>query len=51
MFLEGIDAVWSETSAKASSFTSVPGQETYLVYKEELPLKIIEDAARWLGAD
>ncbi|MEO1996102.1 MAG: hypothetical protein ABGZ17_12590, partial [Planctomycetaceae bacterium] len=26
-----------------------PGHETYPVYKERLPLKIVENAVRWLG--
>ena len=27
-----------------------PGHETYPVYKEKIPLKIIENASRWLGS-
>jgi trehalose utilization protein len=28
-----------------------PGHETYPVYKEALPLKVVENAVAWLGAD
>ena len=27
-----------------------PGHETYAIYKQPLPLKILENAARWLGS-
>ncbi|MDA0838536.1 MAG: ThuA domain-containing protein [Planctomycetota bacterium] len=41
--------VWNIGKGKLFYFR--PGHETYPVYKEELPLKIIENAARWLGAE
>jgi trehalose utilization protein len=27
-----------------------PGHETYPVYRQEIPLRIVENAARWLGS-
>ena len=41
-------AVWNIGKGKVFYFR--PGHETYPVYKEKLPLKIIENAVRWLGA-
>jgi trehalose utilization protein len=41
--------VWNIGKGKLFYFR--PGHETYPVYKEELPLKIVENAARWLGTD
>ncbi|HZJ13782.1 MAG TPA: ThuA domain-containing protein [Chthoniobacteraceae bacterium] len=34
---------------KGRVFYFRPGHETYPIYRQELPLKIIENAARWLG--
>jgi trehalose utilization protein len=34
---------------KGRVFYFRPGHETFPVYKEEVPLKILENAARWLG--
>ena len=28
-----------------------PGRETYLVYKQDEPLRVIENAVRWLVTD
>ena len=35
---------------KGKVFYFRPGHEIYPVYKQELPLKVIENAARWLGS-
>lgn len=40
-------AVWNIGKGKVFYFR--PGHETYPVYKEEIPLKIVENAIRWLG--
>ena len=40
-------AVWNIGKGKVFYFR--PGHETYPVYKEKLPLKIIENAIRWMG--
>jgi trehalose utilization protein len=39
--------VWNV--GKGNVFYFRPGHETYPVYRQELPLKIIENACRWLG--
>ncbi len=39
--------VWNLGKGKVFYFR--PGHETFGVYKEELPLKILSNAARWLG--
>lgn len=41
-------AVWNLGKGKVFYFR--PGHETYRVYFEEMPLKIIENAARWLAS-
>jgi len=40
-------AVWQVGQGKVFYFR--PGHETYAVYKEPLPLQIVENAVRWLG--
>ncbi len=40
--------VWSVGKGKVFYFQ--PGHETYGVYKEEFPLKVVENAALWLGS-
>jgi trehalose utilization protein len=40
--------VWNIGKGKVFYFR--PGHETYPVYKQEAPLRIIENACRWLGA-
>ena len=35
---------------KGRVFYFRPGHETYAVYKQELPLRVIENACRWLGS-
>jgi trehalose utilization protein len=42
-------SVWNLGKGKAFYFR--PGHETYPVFKEELPLRVIENAVRWLAAD
>lgn len=42
-------AVWN--IGKGRVFYFRPGHETYPVYKEEIPLKIVENAVRWLGGE
>ncbi|MDB5296637.1 MAG: Trehalose utilization protein, partial [Phycisphaerales bacterium] len=57
LFLEKWDAgeqfhsgmIWSVGKGKVFYFR--PGHETYGVYKEALPLKIVENACRWLAAE
>ena len=39
--------VWQVGKGKVFYFR--PGHETYPIYKQELPLKIIENAVRWMG--
>ena len=39
--------VWSVGKGRVFYFR--PGHETYPIYRQELPLKILENAARWLG--
>jgi trehalose utilization protein len=39
--------VWQVGKGRVFYFR--PGHETYPIYRQELPLKIIENAARWLG--
>ena len=39
--------VWSVGKGRAFYFR--PGHETYPIFRQEIPLKIIENAARWLG--
>jgi trehalose utilization protein len=39
--------LWNIGQGKVFYFQ--PGHETYGVYKEELPLKVVENAAAWLG--
>ena len=34
---------------KGRVFYFRPGHETYPIYRQEIPLKILENAARWLG--
>ena len=41
--------VWQLGKGKVFYFR--PGHETYPVYKEPLPLKVIENACRWLAAE
>lgn len=41
-------AVWKIGKGKVFYFR--PGHETYPVYKQKIPLKIIENAVRWLAA-
>jgi trehalose utilization protein len=40
--------VWNLGQGKVFYFR--PGHETYPVYTQEMPLKIVENAVRWLGA-
>jgi len=40
-------ALWNVGDGKVFYFR--PGHETFPVYKEEYPLRVIENAARWLG--
>jgi trehalose utilization protein len=40
--------VWNLGAGKVFYFR--PGHETYPIYKQELPLKILENAVRWMGA-
>jgi trehalose utilization protein len=39
--------IWKNGSGRVFYFR--PGHETYPVYKQELPLRIITNAALWLG--
>jgi trehalose utilization protein len=39
--------VWNVGKGKVFYFR--PGHETYPVYRQELPLRVIENACRWLG--
>jgi trehalose utilization protein len=39
--------LWTVGAGKV--FYYQPGHETYAVYKEPLPLKVVENAAVWLG--
>ena len=41
--------VWDVGRGKVFYFR--PGHETYAVYKEKVPLQILENAARWLGGE
>jgi trehalose utilization protein len=41
--------VWGLGKGKIFYFR--PGHETYGVYKQEMPLKVVENAAQWLGAE
>jgi trehalose utilization protein len=41
--------IWNLGKGKVFYFR--PGHETYPVFKEELPLRVIENAVRWLAAD
>jgi trehalose utilization protein len=41
--------VWNVGKGKVFYFR--PGHEIYPVYKQEVPLKILENAVRWLGAE
>jgi trehalose utilization protein len=41
--------VWNVGKGKVFYFR--PGHETYPVYKQEFPLRVIENACRWLGSD
>jgi trehalose utilization protein len=41
--------VWNVGRGKVFYFR--PGHETYPVYKQEIPLKIVENAALWLGEE
>jgi trehalose utilization protein len=40
--------VWNVGKGKVFYFR--PGHETYPIYKQELPLRVIENACRWLGS-
>src|SRR5687768_2964325 len=40
-------AVWNLGAGKVFYFR--PGHETYPIFKQPIPLKIVENAARWLG--
>ena len=40
--------VWNVGKGRVFYFR--PGHETYPIYRQEFPLKIIENAARWLGS-
>jgi len=42
-------SVWNLGKGKVFYFR--PGHETYPVFKEELPLRVIENAVRWLAAE
>ena len=41
--------VWNVGKGKVFYFR--PGHETYPIYKQELPLRVIENTCRWLGSD
>jgi hypothetical protein len=42
--------VWDEQqSAQGRVFYFRPGYETYPIFKQELPLKIVANAVSWLG--
>jgi len=41
--------VWNLGKGKVFYFR--PGHETYPVFKEKLPLRVIENAVRWLAAE
>jgi trehalose utilization protein len=41
--------IWNLGKGKVFYFR--PGHETYPVLKEELPLRVIENAVRWLAAE
>ena len=41
--------LWQLSKGKVFYFR--PGHELYPVYKEQLPLQIITNAARWLGSN
>ena len=41
--------VWNLGAGKVFYFR--PGHETYPIFKQPIPLKIVENAARWLGED
>jgi trehalose utilization protein len=41
--------LWNVGAGKVFYFR--PGHETYPIYKQPIPLKIVENAARWLGQD
>jgi len=40
--------VWNIGKGKVFYFR--PGHETYPVFRQEIPLRVIENACRWLGA-
>ena len=40
--------IWNLGDGKIFYFR--PGHETFPVYKQEIPLRIVENAVRWLGA-
>jgi trehalose utilization protein len=40
--------IWKLGKGKVFYFR--PGHETYPVYKEKLPLMVIENAVRWMGS-
>ena len=40
---------FSDTIGKGKVFYFRPGHETYPVFRQEIPLRVIENACRWLG--
>ncbi len=41
-------SIWNIGRGKVFYFR--PGHETFAIYKEPIPLKILTNAVRWLGA-